>query len=130
MVENTSKYGCVDYDIVKGYISECEKALIGDTQNGDHNIFSTIPPLITYILFPYYHVNDNQTYYKLLGLKPNASRNEIKRAYRRFCRQLNVSKIFNRRKENLIEYKLKKLSKAYNILMNPTKRKLYDQFSL
>ena len=132
MVQSSSKHECMDCEIVNCYISQFEKtrSRISKIEIATILLFLRIPPLVTSILLPYYHVKDNQKYYKIMGLESNASRNDIRRAYRKLCRKWNISKIFNQQKEKFIEYKLNQLTNAYNILINPIKRRLYDKFSL
>ncbi|MGY6554411.1 MAG: DnaJ C-terminal domain-containing protein [Wenzhouxiangella sp.] len=62
-------------------------------------------------------------YYKTLGVKPEASADEIKRAYRKLARKYHpdVSK------EADAEAKFKELGEAYEVLKDPEKRAQYDQ---
>ncbi len=62
-------------------------------------------------------------YYKIMGLKRDATQDEIKRAYRKLARKYHpdVSK------EAGTEEKFKELGEAYEVLKDPEKRAAYDQ---
>jgi curved DNA-binding protein len=62
-------------------------------------------------------------YYNILGVKRDASQDEIKRAYRKLTRKYHpdVSK------EADAEHKFKDLGEAYEVLKDPEKRAAYDQ---
>ena len=62
-------------------------------------------------------------YYDILGLKKEASQDEIKRAYRSLARKYHpdVSK------EDEAETKFKEVGEAYEVLKDPEKREAYDQ---
>lgn len=63
-------------------------------------------------------------YYQTLGLKRDATPEEIKRAYRRMARKYHpdVSK------ETDAEARFKEVQEAYEVLRDPEKRAAYDQF--
>jgi curved DNA-binding protein len=63
-------------------------------------------------------------YYKTLGLKRDATADEIKRSYRKLARKYHpdVSK------EDNAEEQFKQVSEAYEVLRDPEKRTAYDQF--
>ena len=65
-------------------------------------------------------------YYETLGVSKTASPDDIKRAYRKLAQQYHpdVSKLD--RKE--AEEKFKEVSEAYEVLMDPEKRRNYDSF--
>lgn len=70
-------------------------------------------------------MNKNHTeLYDVLGLKQNASDDEIKRAYRKMAKEFHPDK----NKEVGAEETFKKVTHANDILSNPEKRKIYDQF--
>jgi len=63
-------------------------------------------------------------YYEIIGVKRDATQQEIKRAYRKLARKYHpdVSK------EADAEQKFKELGEAYEVLKDPEKRAAYDQF--
>ena len=61
-------------------------------------------------------------YYKILGVEKNASKEEIKRAYRSLAHKYHPDKASGDDK------KFKKLNEAYQILGNDEKRRQYDRF--
>ncbi|KAI5724198.1 hypothetical protein M8J76_016909 [Diaphorina citri] len=60
-------------------------------------------------------------YYDLLGVKPGCSDDELKKAYRTMARKYHP----DRDPKN--EDKFKEINKAYDVLSNPEKRRVYDQ---
>jgi len=60
-------------------------------------------------------------YYEILGLKKNAGKEEIKKAYKKLALKHHPDKGGN-------EEKFKELSEAYAVLSEDNKRKVYDQF--
>ena len=62
-------------------------------------------------------------YYDILGLKKEATQDEVKRAYRSLARKYHpdVSK------EDEAETKFKEVAEAYEVLKDPEKREAYDQ---
>ncbi len=62
-------------------------------------------------------------YYKILGVSPNASSLEIKKAYRRLALKYHPDKNHD---DNSAEAKFKEIANAYEILSDIEKRKSYD----
>jgi curved DNA-binding protein len=67
---------------------------------------------------------DYKDYYKIMGVEPGVSQEEIKRAYRKLARKYHpdVSK------EEQAETKFKELGEAYEVLRDPEKRAKYDRY--
>ncbi len=61
-------------------------------------------------------------YYEVLGIKKDASADEIKKAFRKLAQQLHPDK------PGGDEKKFKEINEAYTVLSNPEKRKQYDTF--
>ncbi len=67
----------------------------------------------------------DRDYYKILGVDRNVSQEEIRKAYRKLARKYHPD-INPGDKE--VENKFKDISIAHDVLSNPKKRKLYDEF--
>jgi len=63
-------------------------------------------------------------FYEILGVSKNASLNEIKAAYRKQALQWHP----DRNKSKEATEKFKEINKAYEVLSDPQKRQLYDQY--
>ena len=63
-------------------------------------------------------------YYEVLGVARNASDDDIKKAFRRLARQYHPD--VNKDKD--AEARFKEVNEAYEVLSDPQKRQMYDQF--
>ena len=68
---------------------------------------------------------DYKDYYGVLGISRDASEQEIKQAYRKLARKHHPD--MNRDDESA-EERFKEVNEAYEVLSDPEKRKMYDQF--
>jgi len=64
-------------------------------------------------------------YYEVLGIRKDASQDDIKKAYRKLARE-NHPDVSKDTKE-VAEEKFKEISEAYEVLSDENKRKIYDQ---
>lgn len=64
-------------------------------------------------------------YYQLLGVNRNSDEKEIKSAYRKLARKYHPDVNPN---DKAAEAKFKEISEAYDVVGDPEKRKLYDQY--
>jgi molecular chaperone DnaJ len=69
--------------------------------------------------------SDVADFYGTLGVARDASRDEIKRAYRRLARQLHPDA---NREDPAAEERFKEVTRAYEVLSDPDKRRRYDTF--
>ncbi len=66
-------------------------------------------------------------YYDVLGIKRSASEAEIKNAYRKLAREHHPDMVAKEDKEQA-EKRFKEINEAYQVLNDPEKRKMYDQY--
>lgn len=66
-------------------------------------------------------------YYDILGVKKNASLDEIKKAYRELALRYHPDRVSHEQKKDA-EEKFKEISEAYAVLSDSQKRALYDQY--
>ena len=67
-----------------------------------------------------------QDYYKILGVKRNASKQEIKRAFKKLSLKYHPDK--NKDNPKKAKEMFIKIANAYEVLSNDEKRKIYDQY--
>lgn len=68
----------------------------------------------------------SESYYHILGVPSDADEREIKRAYHRLARELHPDKAASPQQAREAEQRFAVISKAYNVLKDPTLRKEYD----
>lgn len=69
---------------------------------------------------------EEESFYSILGVKKTATKKDIKKAYRKLAMRWHPDK--NRDKKEESELMFKKISEAYKVLFDDTKRKEYDEF--
>ena len=65
-------------------------------------------------------------YYEILGVQKTATDDELKKAYRKMAKKYHPDAHPDNKAE--AEAKFKEVNEAYEVLSNPQKRKMYDQF--
>lgn len=73
-------------------------------------------------------MSESADYYQLLELSKGCSEEDIKKSYKKLARQWHPDKNPNNVEE--ANKKFKEISEAYEVLSNPEKRKIYDQFGI
>lgn len=68
---------------------------------------------------------DKKDYYELLGIDKNADESKIKSAYRKLAMKYHPDKNPG---DKVAEEKFKEINEAYEILSDPQKRQMYDQY--
>jgi len=71
-------------------------------------------------------VAEKRDYYEVLGVDKSASEDDIKKAYRKLARQNHPDANPSDREGS--RERFKEISEAYDVLSNPKKKELYDQF--
>lgn len=69
-----------------------------------------------------------EDYYKILGVRRDASPEEIKRAYRELVQKYHPDKYYGKPEYKEMNEKFKKINEAYQVLSDPEKRRMYDQY--
>src|SRR4030066_62833 len=70
---------------------------------------------------------ENRDYYKILGVTGSANEEEIKKAYRKVAMQYHPDRNPGDKES---EEKFKTASEAYEVLRDPEKRQIYDQYGI
>lgn len=67
-------------------------------------------------------------YYKILGVSKNASIDEVKRAYRDSVRKYHPDNYYGKPEYQEMNDKFKEINEAYQVLSDPEKKQMYDQY--
>jgi len=71
------------------------------------------------------NTTDFKDYYQILGVSPEASSEEIKKAYRKLAFEYHPDR--NKEQREDAESRFKEVTEAYGVLINPEKRREYDK---
>ena len=69
--------------------------------------------------------NPEDDYYKIMGVKPDATEDQIKKAFKKQAIKYHPDK--NREDPEKAKEKFQKIANAYEVLSDPDKRRVYDQ---
>ncbi|MEL7568529.1 MAG: DnaJ domain-containing protein, partial [Dehalobacterium sp.] len=69
-----------------------------------------------------------KNYYEILGVRENASKEEIRNAYRELVKKYHPDKYMDNPLAELAEEKLKEINEAYDFLMNNTHNGTYSEY--
>jgi len=83
--------------------------------------------IIYYVRINFLNRMENKDYYKILGVSRSASEEEIKKAYRKVAMQYHPDRNPG---VHEAEDKFKTASEAYEVLRDPQKREIYDQYGI
>jgi molecular chaperone DnaJ len=72
-------------------------------------------------------MSSKRDYYEILGVKKNATSEDIKKAYRELALRHHPDRVPQEKKKEA-EERFKEISEAYAVLSDPQKRALYDQY--
>ena len=66
-------------------------------------------------------------YYKILGVRRNANDKQLKKSYRKLALKYHPDKVPEEERD-AAQDKFVEISEAYNVLSDPEKREIYDQY--
>ena len=72
----------------------------------------------------WYEMRMGKDYYKILGISRGASEEDIKKAYKKMALKYHPDK----NKSAGAEEKFKEIAEAYEVLSDPQKRQVFDQY--
>ena len=67
-------------------------------------------------------------YYQVLGVEKGASKDEIKKSYRKLAHEFHPDKHQDKDKRKVAETRFKEVNEAYQVLSNEQKRQQYDTY--
>ena len=69
------------------------------------------------------YIKNTESHYDILGIKPSATTDEIKKAYKNLCKQYHPDKVQHLGDEfkNFADEKIKEINKAYDSIMQKAK---------